>query len=277
MLAAVMRAGAVAVALLIAASGTAHAAAPLPRPAHVVVIVEENRTLSQIVGSGNAPFLAAVSREGALFTNAFGVMHPSQPNYFALFSGLTNTNGDDCPANRVPRDAPNLASELLAAHLTFAAYSESLPSTGFRGCWAGPYGQKHAPWAHFTNIPQTLHHPLDALRSFDTLPTVTFIVPNVDDDMHDGTTKAGDDWAERHLAPLLKWASKHDTLVIFTWDEGYDRLNSIPTMFVGPMIRAGHYPERIDHFRVLRTLEDLYGLTPTGKAASAAPITTIWR
>jgi hypothetical protein len=166
---------------------------------------------------------------------------------------------------------------LLAAHLTFAAYSESLPSMGFRGCWAGPYGQKHAPWTHFSNVPQTLHRPLTMLRSFDTLPTVTFIVPNVDDDMHDGSTKAGDDWAETHLAPLLRWAAAHDTLVIFTWDEGYDRANSIPTMFVGPMVRAGRYPERIDHFRVLRTLEDLYGLAPTGKAASAAPITGIWR
>ena len=69
----------------------------------------------------------------------------------------------------------------------------------------------------------------------------------------------------------------HDTLVVFTWDEGYDLPNSIPTMFVGPMIRAGRYSERIDHFNVLRTLEDLYGLAPTGKAANAAPITDVWR
>jgi acid phosphatase len=65
--------------------------------------------------------------------------------------------------------------------------------------------------------------------------------------------------------------------VVFTWDEGFDALNSIPTMFVGPMVRAGRYSERIDHYRVLRTLEDLYGLTPTGKAANVAPITDIWR
>ena len=260
-----------------ACAGAAAAATPPPRPAHVVIVVEENRTLAQVVGSASAPYLTTVARSGALFTHAYGIMHPSQPNYFALLAGLTNDNGDGCPARGVPAAAPNLASEALAAHLTFAAYSESLPATGFMGCWAGTYAQKHAPWTHFTNIPQRLHRPLSALTSFDALPTIAFIVPNVDDDMHDGTIKQGDDWAQRHLAPLLKWAATHDTLVVFTWDEGYDKLNSIPTMFVGPMIRAGRYSERIDHYRILRTLEDLYGLAPTGKAATVAPITSIWK
>lgn len=261
----------------LALAGPANAAQPLPRPAHVVVVIEENRTLAQVVGSSDAPYLTEVARSGALFTHAFGETHPSQPNYFALFAGLTNTNGDGCPAKNVPPAAPNIASEMLAAHYTFAAYSEALPSAGFMGCWAGTYAQKHAPWTHFTNVPQRLHQPLGALRSFDRLPTLTFIVPDVDDDMHDGTTRAGDDWAAAHLTPLLKWAAAHDTLVVFTWDEGYDKANSIPTMFVGPMIRAGTYSERIDHLRVLRTLEDLYGLKPTGRAAGVAPITDVWK
>jgi acid phosphatase len=253
------------------------ARAALPRPAHVVVVIEENHTLAQVIASGDAPYLATVARTGALFTHAVGVTHPSQPNYFALFAGVTNDNGDGCPARGVARDAPNLASELLAAHLTFAAYSEALPEAGFLGCAAGTYAQKHAPWTHFTTIPQTLHRPLDDLTSFDDLPTVTFIVPDVDDDMHDGTVEAGDAWAKTHLAPLLQWAATHDTLVVFTWDEGFDARNSIPTMFVGPMVRAGTYSQRIDHYTVLRTLEALYDLPPSGNAAHAAPITDVWR
>jgi acid phosphatase len=252
-------------------------AAALPRPAHVVVVIEENRTLAQIVEGDDAPYLTTVARNGALFTNAHGVTHPSQPNYLALFAGRTNGNGNGCPARGVAPDAPNLGSELLAAHFTFAAYSEALPSAGFMGCSAGTYARKHAPWVHFTNVPQRLHRPLDALTSFDALATVTFIVPDVDDDMHDGTVRQGDDWAQRRLAPLLKWAAAHDTLVVFTWDEGFDATNSIPTMFVGPMVRAGRYAERIDHYRVLRTLEDMYGLAPTGEAAAVAPITAVWR
>jgi acid phosphatase len=262
---------------LIAIAGPASATPTLPHPAHIVVVIEENHTLAQVVESGNAPYLATLARSGALFTHAYGIMHPSQPNYFALFAGRTNDNGDGCPARGIPRDAPNLASELLAAHLTFAAYSEALPTAGFLGCSAGTYAQKHAPWTHFTNVPQALHRPLDDLTSFDALPTVAFIVPDVDDDMHDGTVEAADEWADAHLTPLLKWAATHDTLVIFTWDEGFDANNSIPTMFVGPMVRAGRYTERIDHYRVLRTLEDLFGLAPSGNAATVAPITDVWR
>lgn len=270
-----LRTAALALALAVAAAAPA-AAAGMPRPAHTVVVIEENHTPLQVLASGKAPFLASVARAGATFTAAHGVTHPSLPNYFALFAGRTNTNGDACPATGIPRDAPNLASELLAAGFTFAAYSEALPSAGFMGCAAGTYGRKHAPWVHFSNVPQSLHRALSALRSYDALADVTFIVPDVDDDMHDGSVEDGDAWAKAHLAPLLAWARTHDTLVIFTWDEGYDDANSIPTFFSGPMVRRTRIAERIDHYRVLRTLEDMYGLAPTGRAAAVKPLAGWW-
>ncbi len=255
----------------------APAAAALPRPAHVVVVVEENHTFAQIVGNAKAPYLNRLAATGALFTHAFGVTHPSLPNYFALFSGLTNDNGDGCPATGIPADAPNLGSELLSAKLTFHAYSESLPEAGWHGCAAGTYGRKHAPWVHFSNVPAALHRPLSQLHSYDALGTVTFLIPNVDDDMHDGTVMQGDDWFSARLDSLVRWARTHDTLVIVTWDEGYDDTNTVPTFFVGPMVRPGRYAERVDHYTVLRTIEQMYGLAPTGHAASARALTDIWR
>jgi acid phosphatase len=254
------------------------AAAALPRPAHVVIVIDENQAFWQVIGNRYAPWLNQLAKTGAIFTDAHGVTHPSQPNYLALFAGVTNTNDDECPAAGFPRNAPNVASELLAAHLTFAGYSEGLPRAGFMGCWYGDdYGQKHAPWTQFSNVPQRLHVPYAALKRYDALPTLAFIVPNMTDDMHDAPVKTGDDWARAHLASLARWAQTHDTLVIFTCDEGYDKPNSVPTFFVGPMVRAGRYAERIDHYRVLRTVEDMYGLAPTGRAAKVAPITDIWK
>jgi PKD repeat protein len=38
----------------------------------------------------------------------------------------------------------------------------------------------------------------------------------------------------------------------------------------------GQYGETINHYNVLRTLEDAYGLAPLGSAATAAPIVDIW-
>jgi phosphatidylinositol-3-phosphatase len=252
-------------------------AAAVPRPAHVVVIVEENRTFAQIVGSRDAQYINGLAARAAVFTNAHGVGHPSLPNYFALFSGLTNDNGDGCPARGIPSDAPNLASELLAARLSFAGYSESLPDRGWSGCAAGRYARKHVPWVHFSNVPPSLNLRLSDLPPYARLPTVAFVIPNLDDDMHDGTIEEGDDWLGRRLGPLIAWSQEHDTLVVLTWDEGYDDANDIPTLFLGPMVRPARYAERIDHFRVLRTLEDAYHLAPTGNAARVAPITDCWR
>jgi hypothetical protein len=253
-------------------------AATLPRPAHVIVIVEENKTLAQVVDGGKAPFITTLAQHGALFTGSHGVTHPSLPNYFALFAGLTNTNGDGCPAAGIDSGAPNLGSELLAAHMSFGGFAEGLPSAGSTVCSAGSYARKHAPWVAFENVPPGDSRPMSALpASYDHLPTVTMLIPDVDDDMHDGTIEAGDDWLQSHLGGLLAWADTHDTLVVLTWDEGFDATNSIPTIFYGPMVKPGKYTEHIDHYNVLRTLEDLYGLAHTGRAETAAPIVDCWR
>jgi len=256
----------------------AGACAELPRPAHVVIIVEENKTLAQIEGNGSAPFINEMAEHGALFTHARGVMHPSLPNYLALFAGVINDNGDGCPATGFAANAPNLASELIAAHLSFTGYAEGLPATGSKICAAGSYARKHVPWVAFANVPKADGKPLDALpSSYDALPTVSFLIPDVDDDMHDGTIAEGDDWLSKHLRRLLAWASVHDTLVVLTWDEGYDEHNTIPTVFYGPMVRPGRYPEPINHYNVLRTLEDMYALPRTGRAGNARPISDCWK
>ena len=153
-----------------------------------------------------------------------------------------------------------------------------MPAAGSTVCAAGTYARKHAPWVAFSNVPKSASRPFDALpASYDALPTVAFLIPNVDDDMHDGTIAAGDDWLATHLKALVAWADAHDTLIVLTWDEGFDASNTIPTILYGPMVKPGRYAERIDHFNVLRTLEDAYGLARTGKAATAAPLSDCWR
>ena len=253
-------------------------AATLPRPAHVIVIVEENKSLWQIDGSSHASFINAVAARGAFFTNAHGVTHPSLPNYLALFAGVTNTNGDGCPAEGISRQAPNLGSELLAAHLSFAGYAEALPATGSTVCAAGTYARKHAPWVAFDNVPKADSKPMDDLpANYSALPTIAFLIPDVDDDMHDGTIDAGDTWLAKHVKPLLAWADAHDTLVVITWDEGYDPANTIPTIFYGPMVKPGRYGEIVNHLNTLRTLEDMFGLKSTGAAANVPSIADCWK
>lgn len=250
-----------------------------PPPAHVVIVVEENKEFRDIAGNTrSAPYLNELISRGALFTHSYGVAHPSQPNYLALFAGVTDSNGDHCPPSGIDTNAPNLATELRAAHRSFAGYSEDLPQAGSRVCWAGQYGRKHVPWADFHNVLTSENLPLSALpRPYDALPTVSFIIPNLLDDMHSASIARGDAWLRAHVGPIVDWAMAHDTLVIITWDESDNAIgNHIPTIFVGPMVRPGRYDEPVTHYRVLRTIEDLYKMQHAGASAGVPPIVGVW-
>src|ERR1700733_6894786 len=81
----------------------------LPRPDHIIVVIEENHGYDEVIGSPNAPFITQLANEGALFTAPHGVTHPSQPNYLAIYSGSTQGITDDkCLDNETPFTTPNL-------------------------------------------------------------------------------------------------------------------------------------------------------------------------
>ena len=72
------------------------------------------------------PYFNSLAGQGAKFTKSFGVTHPSQPNYIALFSGSTQgVTSDSCPQNYTGKN--NLGAQLIAAGLTFKGYSETMP------------------------------------------------------------------------------------------------------------------------------------------------------
>ena len=252
---------------------------PLPAPpAHIVVIIEENKAYNQIVGNvKDAPYLNSLVPRAAVFTNSHGVAHPSQPNYMAIFSGLTNHDGDSCDVDGVPSTAADLGGELLKAKYSFAGYAEDLPSVGFGGCYAGEYARKHVPWTHFSDIPANDSRPFSDFPPYDRLPTVSFVIPNLLNDMHSASIARGDEWLHSHLAPMIDWAMTHDSLVIITWDEDNGTVsNRIPTLMIGEMVKPGRYDDTITHYNVLRTIETFYHLPLTGAAASAAPIENVW-
>jgi acid phosphatase len=97
------------------------------------------------------------------------------------------------------------------------------------------------------------------------------------DDMHSASIERGDAWLHAHVGPIVDWAKTHNTLVIVTWDESDDAIdNHIPTIFIGPMVRHARYDEAITHYRLLRTIEDLYGLQHAGSSAGVPPISGVW-
>lgn len=261
----------------------ANADAPVPpRFDHVVIAIMENTSETSIIGNlADAPYInSLVTNDGVSFTNAHGVTHPSQPNYIALFSGDThNVTNDDCPKNFSA--IANLGSQLIAAGLTFAGYAENMPSSGFTGCNEGGsklYQRKHNPWVDFDNVPSASNLPFASFPTdFAQLPSVAFVVPNMCNDMHNCSIATGDTWLQNNLDGYVQWAKPHNSLFILIWDENDGSAgNQIPLVFAGADLAPGSYSENIDHYSVLRTIEDMYALAPLGNAAIRSAIVDVW-
>jgi len=269
----------------------------LPVYDHVVIVVEENKDYEQIIGNAAAPYINQLRAEGASFTRMFAEEHHSQGNYFWLFSGSNQSIGFNDIVPRRPIVAPNLGEGLIAAGRSFKAYSEDLPAIGSTARRAGLYARKHAPWVSFKNVPASASlRWQDFPADYADLPTVSFVIPNLSHDMHDGkvpaSIAAGDAWLKKSLDGYRRWAKDHNSLLIVTFDENdhgpagltdpaardWRRRNRIVTIFAGARIDPGEYPEGkgITHVNVLRTLEAMYGLERSGAQqpyARAAGIT----
>ena len=252
----------------------------LPRPDHVVVVIEENRGYGQIMDSLNInSYIHALAKRGMIFTRSYGVTHPSQPNYLALFSGVTHgITNNACPNSF---DTDNLATRLQDKGLSFASFAEALPEVGDVSCMSGAYHRKHNPvsnWQGTRVAPGLNRRFADFPQDFSKLPTISFVIPDQDNDMHDGSFEAADDWLKTRMAPYADWAMEHNSMLILTWDEdNYQADNHIVTIMVGPMVNTGSSSQRINHYSVLRTLLDFYDLPALGASSEAEAIKDVWK
>ncbi|MDX1828672.1 MAG: alkaline phosphatase family protein [Lutibacter sp.] len=297
----------------------------LPVYDHIVIVIEENKGYDDIVNNSNAPYINNIlKKEGASFTKIYAEEHYSEGNYFWLFSGSNQNVGffDKIPNYKTPNypfNTPNLGSELIDKKLSFKGFSEGLPKIGdtINGKFeligkdsVKVYARKHVPWISFSNVPNGNTYetssnlrfkdfPKDSSK-FKNLPTVSIIVPNQQNDMHNGPLKEsipkGDNWLKTNIDSYYQWAKTHNSLLIVTFDENRDVTNylgltnpmvspdaitttgvakdlyrdienKIFTVFAGAHIKQGEYEERagITHVNILRTIESMYGLSHAGK------------
>lgn len=275
-----------------------------PRYDHVVIVVEENRTLGQIIGDTvNAPYINFLAKGGVRMNSMFAIQHPSQPNYLHLFSGSNQDVLDDnlptvfsiTGTAKYPFRSPNLGAELIAAGFSFAGFSEELETAGNTD-WADYdphtatrpgiyYRRKHNPWANWVakvlptpsnQLPKSVNRSFSQFpTNFSELPTVSFVIPNQLHDMHDGSRKQGDDWIRENLQDYAAWSKSNNSLLIITWDEDdYKEDNQIPTVLYGANLRDGTAVNGAwTLHNLLRTLEEMYGsVAHAGSAAQVRPI-----
>lgn len=262
--------------------------AGIPQPDHIVICVLENHAYQQVIGSTSAPYINHLSSVGANMVEFYGLTHPSQPNYLLLFSGDNQGCTTDNPPVGTPFSTPNLGASLINSGRSFVGYSEDLPIIGSLANSSGAYARKHSPWVNWqgtgsNQLSPNCNQTLDNFPSdFSLLPDVSFIIPNLNNDMHDGVDPArielGDRFVYDYLSAYEAWAMNNNSLLIVLFDEDNSAsANHIPCIFVGPMVTPGQYWQTgYNHYDLLRTLEDMYNLPYAGQSSNAKTIEEIW-
>lgn len=270
------------------ASVTVEASSP-PASKHVVMVMEENQSYSTIVGSSNWPSLNSLIRNGALATNYYANVHPSIGNYFMLTTGQVLTTDD---SSTKVWNVANIARSMLAAGVSFRIYAEGIPGPGYLGGNTGTYLIRHQPFAMLSDLAdnQTLaDQHIWPFSQFATdlangnLPAFSFIVPDVNDDAHNGTPQQADSWLQTKVVSLLSndpsFQPGGGGVLIVDFDESVDSDTThggghIPAIFWGPAAKIGYSQASstvYQHQSMLRTLMEYLGLPNPPAAAATAP------
>ena len=274
----------------------------------VLIIVLENADYETASKDKNLADLAA---QGASFTNFHALFHPSYPNYLAMVAGTDfgiHRRGRYLADNQanLPNDAAHrsIADRLIGAGLDFKQYAEELPnetcpwnySSQHASDKRGNYARRHVPFLSFREVQQKWCDRVIRVDSSKSdnyfvedakkgLVAYSFYTPNLNHDGHDTNVQTAGTWVKKFLSDSFPEKGRQGTLVVVTFDEsGGNSDNRIYTLLLGDMVKPPNQEDpkalakRYDHYSVLRTIEDNFGLEPlTANDRKAAPITDIWK
>lgn len=274
------------------------AAAARAAPAPLVLIMMENHGLRSVLNDPtDMPYLNSLWRGGSSldFTHYAALAHPSLPNYLGMVSGFTQTSSDAVRPGEFA--GPTIWDQLTQAGVSWGIFEEGMPQT----CSPliayndpvtdGQYLLRHDPGIPFGSVYQSAEcqqvRPLSAL-DYASMPAVSFITPNTCDDMHgltatqlastgftnclkgsDALEQRSDQWLSQ-IVPSLTAAG---ATVFITFDECCAAtLSPIYALETGPAVTPGSDGTSYSHYSVLAGIENAYGLSLLGGAATAPPI-----
>ena len=233
----------------------------------IIIIVMENKHYSDIVGNSSAPYIQSMIARGTLYTN-YQAGPGSLPDYLAMTSGLT---GSTSASN-------NIFNQLQAKGISWGEYEESMPSACYKGGDTGSYKKGHNPAVYYNDITSSSSACANVVPysqfSTSNLRAFSYVVPNLTDDMHDGSSRtaeiqAGDAWLAANVPAMLSGGAE----VILTWDEGSSSDEHVATIAVGGTAGVGVTDSHAyTHPGLLAGLEDVWGLPLVNAAQTATPL-----
>jgi hypothetical protein len=272
-----------------ATPGPTPGAASVPDFSHVYLIVMENEERSSIIGNPAAPYINHLAGQYGLATSYTAIGHPSQPNYIALASGSTDGVTDDGVHDLSVRsifdqvDASGRTWQVAAQNDRPGCYTPATAGAGQDG--PGTYARKHNPAISFVSISR---NPARCARITDfhgfdpAAASFTWIVPNMCNSMHDCSIGTGDAWLSSFLPRILASSAYHEGgLILLTWDEGSTNAGGggrVATIVISPLARTGFTSAVAhDHYSLLRTIEDAWGLPCLAQACAANDLREFFR
>lgn len=263
---------------------TVNSALTVMETSHVFVVVEENHSYSQVIGSSSMPYLNSLATKYGLATKYYANTHPSIGNYFMLTTGQIITNNDSF-CSTITQD--NVVRHLLTAGRTWKSYAEGLPSVGYLGCSDSTtnYVKRHNPLAYFSDVANSSNERLNLVpfSQFktdlinNTLPNFSFIVPNLLDDAHNGTLGQADTWLKNNIEPLIaSTVFQNGGVLVIVFDESVSTDTQeggghVAAVVIGPKVRLGYKSiTNYQHQNLLKTLLEALGVTTFPGAAGTA-------
>ncbi len=286
--------------LLLTSFGFASRATAAPSFSHVFIVMEENRSYSEIVGNPSMPYLNMLINNYALATQYFANQHHSLPNYLWITSGSNDGVPIDTCFPVIWSD--NVVQELTEAGLSWKAYQQGLPSAGYLGCTAGEYVKRHDPFPYYDIV-------LDSTAQLQSIVPATrfltdvansnfarynFITPDLCHDMHsdlscsNGCTSwsssacwtEADKWLQSNIGPLLNtnmFQPGGSGLLIITFDESVDSDTTnggghVAWVAISPLAKPGYRSTTLyQHQSTLRLMLKGLGVTGLPNGAATAP------
>jgi len=261
-----------------------------PRSQHIVLVMEENQSYSSVVGNTSAwPHLNNLVSQGALPTNYYANAHPSIPNYLMLATGQTLTTDDN---STQVWNVDNIARRMQAANVTLRVYAEGV-TQGYVGGNTGLYVIRHNPFALLSDIAGNAQVAKNTIWPFsqfakdaaaNSLPALSFVVPDIDDDAHSASPQQADSWLQANIVePLSSYSAFQpggDGVLIVDFDESVDSdvVNGgghVSPVFWGPAVKSGYRQQSstvYQHQSMLATVMELLGLPNPPAAAATAPL-----
>jgi Phosphoesterase family len=262
------------------------------RSSHVVIVMEENQSYSNVAGNPGAwPNLNHLISNGASPTNYYADTHPSVGNYLMLTTGQVLTNND---ASTRVWNVDNIARRMLTAGVSFKVYAEGI-SQGYLGGNTGAYVIRHNPFAVLSDVasnPQVANNSILPFSQFaadaanGALPALSFIVPDVYDDAHSGTPAQADAWLQTNVVNRIAndaaFAPGGDGVLMVLFDEAAESDTAhggghVAPVLWGPIVKAGYQQTTgtlYQHQSLLSTVMQLLGLPNPPAAAANAPVMT---